>query len=220
MPSPLAAAYNRDLERMRTRIITRMSATAAAYVRRQGREAAAAYRAHLDPVEAISPADVRLLQALTPQYRAIARGVTSRARQRYGFAAQARLEPILEEAGARIVTVQGTARNVVREQLRIALRQQLTNAQTERLIKDVVGQTYRAERIARTETAMASNDASMDIYRQEGIDQIEVMDSPDCGVHTHDDPEKADGMILTIGQAATFPNISHPNCVRAFAPVV
>ena len=220
MPSPLAAAYNRDLERLRLVIIDRMSVTAAAYVRRQAREAAAAYRARLDPVEAISPADVRLLERLTPQYRALTVGVNSRLRRHYGFAAQAHLDPILESAGERIVTVQGTARNVVREQLRLAMRQQLSSGQTERLIRDVVGQTYRAERIARTETAMASNEATLDVYRQEGIDQIEVMDSPDCGIHTHNDPDKADGMILTSGEAAIFPTISHPNCVRSFAPVV
>jgi hypothetical protein len=92
---------------------------------------------------------------------------------------------------------------------------------------------YRAERIARTETALAYNHGTLDGYRAEGFGYVEVMDGPGCLPDGHDDtadpadpdayglqPERqANGQIWSVDEAAEYP-VGHPNCVRAFAAVV
>lgn len=73
----------------------------------------------------------------------------------------------------------------------------------------------RAMTIARTETATAHSLASVAAYRDSGVvDRVEVLDGTD-------DPEcaEANGQIWTLEEAEENP-IAHPNCIRAFAPVV
>ena len=232
-PSRLAQQYSARVYQERKRLLAQMSRRAERYLQRLGREAAAAYRATATgggdaATEAIGDAfvdaaisldDVRLLEALTPQYRLATVAMERTLSRTYGMAATADLQPILDAAGQRIVTINGTARDVVRAQLRVAIRRGLPNAQTEQLIRGAVGHVYRAERIARTESAFATNEAASQIYGKEGIDQVEVLDGPDCGWTSHDDPLKADGRVVSVAEARRQP-ISHPNCVRAFAPLV
>jgi len=45
---------------------------------------------------------------------------------------------------------------------------------------------------------------------------IVVSDGPDCGWTYHEDPEKADGMVVSIAEARANP-IAHPHCVRRFS---
>jgi hypothetical protein len=78
----------------------------------------------------------------------------------------------------------------------------------------------RAQTIALTETATTYNLASSAGYRESGlIDEVEVLDGPECGWTEHDDPDLADGSTRTLDEADEYP-ISHPNCQRAFGPVV
>lgn len=219
MPSALATQYNRDIERLRRRLIDRMSRRAESYLRRLAREAVAAHRAGGDAVAAINEADRQLLALLTPQYTAAVVGVRRILSARYGMAAEIPMQPILDAAGQRIVTVNGTARDVVRRQLRDAIRLNLSDAETERLIRGAVGDTYRAERIARTESAFATNEATAQAYEAEGIDRVEVFDGASCGWTSHDDPLKAHGRVVSVAAARRQP-IAHPNCQRAFAPLV
>ena len=216
---PLARAYLRDFERFRNRLITRMGRDTARYLRKLGAEAGRQIVAGVDPDDAINAFDERLLIGLRRDYEQLVVGTAARLQRHYGFVAQPDLQPILDAAGERIVTIQGTAREVVRAQVRVAIRAGLSNAQTERLIRQAVAHTYRAERIARTEAAFASNDAAAQVYKGEGITSVEVSDGPDCGWTSHDDPDKADGEIVPV-DSARAQLISHPNCVRAFAPVV
>lgn len=77
----------------------------------------------------------------------------------------------------------------------------------------------RAYTIARTETANAYNMGAIAGYRDSGIvRQVRIVDSPTCGWTSHNDPDTANGKIVTLDQASQYP-ISHPNCVRALAPV-
>lgn len=77
----------------------------------------------------------------------------------------------------------------------------------------------RAYTIARTETANAYNLGAVEGYRRSGlVRQLRTIDAPDCGWTYHDDPLLANGRIVDLDTAARQP-ISHPNCVRAFAPV-
>jgi hypothetical protein len=82
------------------------------------------------------------------------------------------------------------------------------------------GAVGRARTIALTETATAYNAASVAGYRDSGlVDEVEVYDGPDCGWTDHDDPDLADGSIRTLDEADEYPE-AHPNCQRAFGPVV
>jgi hypothetical protein len=92
---------------------------------------------------------------------------------------------------------------------------------------------YRAERIARTETANAMNQGTIEGYRDADVGFVEVLDGPGCLPDGHDDgaPEadpdvyglqdeaQANGQIWSLDDAAAYP-VGHPNCVRAFAAVV
>jgi len=78
----------------------------------------------------------------------------------------------------------------------------------------------RAYTIARTETAHAFNLGAIAGYRESGlIDTVRVLDGAGCGWTYHDDPDVAHDSIRTLDEAQAQPS-SHPNCVRAFAPVV
>lgn len=78
----------------------------------------------------------------------------------------------------------------------------------------------RAQTIALTETATTYNLASSAGYRESGlIDEVEVYDGEDCGWTEHDDPDLADGSTRTLDEADNYP-VAHPNCQRAFGPVV
>jgi hypothetical protein len=70
----------------------------------------------------------------------------------------------------------------------------------------------RANTIARTETAIVENHASVLSLGQNGVEWVDVFDGTDDAVCA-----KANGDKWTIEQALADP-VGHPNCVRAFAP--
>lgn len=77
----------------------------------------------------------------------------------------------------------------------------------------------RAYTIARTETATAFNVGAITGYRGSGlIEKVRVLDGTGCGWLYHDDPDTANGKIVSLDEAQAHP-IAHPNCLRAFAPV-
>lgn len=85
---------------------------------------------------------------------------------------------------------------------------------------DRAARQYRAETIARTETKMAQNLSSIQAYRSSRVvKELKVYDGDDCGWTSHDDPDKANGKIVSFDEAAAYP-LAHPRCVRSFAPVV
>jgi len=81
----------------------------------------------------------------------------------------------------------------------------------------------RARTIARTEMANAQGQGASARYRaaeDAGVSVlIRVADGDGCGWLSHDDPEKADGMLVTISEFEDHV-IAHPNCVRAPIPEV
>lgn len=84
-------------------------------------------------------------------------------------------------------------------------------------IRSVVEETYRgrAETIARTEMAWGSNQGATALYASEGVTHVEVLDGMDW-----DEPcQAANGQTWTLERAEAEP-LQHPNCQRAFAPVV
>ena len=221
MPSPLALQYNARLERQRRRLVRAMSRRAERHLRRVAREAAAGYRSGGGnaALAAIDPDDLRLLELLTPQYTAAAVVAGDNLRRFYGLRGAPQMTSILDAAGQRIVSINGTTREVVREQLRVALRRGLTNQDTERLIRGAVGEMWRAERIARTETAYALNEASAQVYESGNVDQVEIFDGAGCGWTSHNDPLLANGRIVSVAEFREYP-IAHPNCRRVGSPHV
>ena len=89
-----------------------------------------------------------------------------------------------------------------------------------RPIRDVVQQTYhnRAEAIAVTEIALGSQHAAHDRYASAGVTHVRIIDGPDCGWTSHDDPDKANGSIRTLDEAQERP-LSHPRCRRVSLPL-
>lgn len=89
----------------------------------------------------------------------------------------------------------------------------------ERLQKEIrdrgeIASRTRALTIARTETGTAYNLGSVAAYRAGGLTHVDVLDGDD------DEPcASANGSRWTLEEAETNP-LGHPNCVRAFSPVV
>lgn len=82
--------------------------------------------------------------------------------------------------------------------------------------RSVSMRTY-TDMVTRTATATAYNEGGLRQMDVDGIEYVEVIDGPDCGLTTHSDGFKADGKVITRELAASFV-ISHPNCRRDFAP--
>lgn len=93
---------------------------------------------------------------------------------------------------------------------------------------------WRAETIARTETGNAYNEGAIEVYRESGMEYVEIVDGDGCLPEGHDDgagtvtdPEKgqvyielqANGQIWTLEQFQQR-RLGHPNCVRAGVPYV
>lgn len=75
-------------------------------------------------------------------------------------------------------------------------------------------ETWRASRIARTESAIAYNHGQVFGAKQAGLTHVHVTDGDkdaDCAA--------ANGATWTLEQALANP-VSHPNCTRAFSPAV
>lgn len=72
----------------------------------------------------------------------------------------------------------------------------------------------RSLTIARTESAVAYSTGTVLACKEAGIEKVEVLDSDD-----DEECAAANGQIWTLEEAQANP-IAHPNCTRAFAPVV
>lgn len=71
--------------------------------------------------------------------------------------------------------------------------------------------------VVRTNANRAYNMGVLDAIAKKGIEWVAVSDGPECGWTFHDDPEAANGMVVTLDEARANP-LAHPNCRRAFAP--
>lgn len=80
-----------------------------------------------------------------------------------------------------------------------------------------VGLSTYTDMVARTKSAEAYQTGGFNQGEELGIEWWEVMDGAACGWESHDDPRKADGMIVHLDDARRHP-ISHPNCRRATSP--
>ena len=77
------------------------------------------------------------------------------------------------------------------------------------------GSRYRAELIARTETAHAQNVVTRAIYEESDVVVGVMIYDGDLD----DICAPLNGMSYSLAEAADIPEIGHPNCTRAFAPL-
>lgn len=128
---------------------------------------------------------------------------------------------LTEYIGERIVELNKTTIKEVKTLIQSVLDDEgagTTNALGDQ-IRDLVREKFagyedwRADRIARTETAIAYNNGTAFACRQAGIKKVEVSDGDD-----DEDCAAVDGTIQTLEWAMKNP-IAHPNCTRAFSPV-
>lgn len=140
-----------------------------------------------------------------------------------------RVQTQLARAGRRIVGINDETRGAVRQLLLTAGERGYSPFQIARGVaaddfrglRSTVEELYtgRADAIARTELATASQHAAHERYAAAGVTHLDIIDGPDCGWTSHDDPDKADGTTRTIDDAESYP-IAHPNCQRTSLPVL
>lgn len=73
---------------------------------------------------------------------------------------------------------------------------------------------FEYTRIARTETARIQNRGTLNRYTKSNITHVNVIDGDGC-----EECEAANGQVWTVAYAADH-ELAHPNCVRAFSPVI
>lgn len=128
----------------------------------------------------------------------------------------------LDQLASRPDGVSGMAAGVKQEILDLVSAGAKDGQTIDEIVEQIVGyypqwtdEPWRAERVARTETAVAYNGAATDAYREAGFTHVVVSDGTD-----YDDAcREADGEVWTLAEAEDNP-IEHPNCVRAFAPAL
>lgn len=138
--------------------------------------------------------------------------------------------------------VRSDARRFARQAARAAVRQTLTEGETAhqaarqyakrlRDVKQITAVRYAdgtrrtigdyGDMLVRTKSATAHNFGTINQSAQEGIEYIELLDNPDCGLTSHDDTQKANGLIVTLAEANQYP-ISHPRAMmggQRFLPI-
>lgn len=131
---------------------------------------------------------------------------------------------LLDKLGKRIKGINETSRQLIADAVDRAAADGLSVDQLARSIRDEVaswastpegGAASRSWMIAATETATAYNTASVTGYRESGLlEEVNVYDGegdPECAA--------ANGSVWTLDEAEANPT-EHPNCQRAFGPVV
>lgn len=142
--------------------------------------------------------------------------------------AQDTMQDLLHATRGMREDVKGIIRDLARDEVRAKLYtgqtavqagRDLATALRERGITAVVYSDGRrvslpvyAEMVVRTKTAEAYQEGGLNQGERLGVDWWEILDGPDCGWTSHDDPQKATGMIVSLTDARAYP-IAHPNCV-------
>ena len=163
--------------------------------------------------------------AIAPHYEAIANEQGKRDANKYDLEWDVD-DPFVDRwftsyLGERITQLEETTRDIVRRELQSALEDGKADSLSEFAdrLRSVTADSAafspsRALMIARTETANAYNAGSALAYRQNGIEHVEVSDGDD-----DEECAAVDGAVWSVDDALANPT-EHPNCTRAFAPVL
>lgn len=127
-----------------------------------------------------------------------------------------KVKDTLDKLATRVKNIDDTTRDAIRAAVSNANDNGLTIQQLATNIKQSAAfNTARATTIARTESATAYNTGTVLAYRQSGVvSQVQVMDGDD-----DEDCAAANGQTWSLEDAEANPT-QHPNCTRAFAPIV
>jgi SPP1 gp7 family putative phage head morphogenesis protein len=166
--------------------------------------------------------DDAFLEAMHPQYQAVANKVVSGIRSKAMPLSLGPLTPVdpaiikrvLELAGTRITGINETTLAGIRELIAEGISDGLSPAQLGDLIEAWSGfDEYRAERIATTELATTYNQAAISTYREDGITQLQAIDGDE-------DEECAarDGQLFDVDEAEAIED--HPNGTLDWVPIV
>jgi len=126
------------------------------------------------------------------------------------------VQTVLGSLAKNIKGVASTTKDDVRA---LVSKQAAEGWSVERLQKEIrekgeIASRSRATTIARTETGTGYNLGSVTAYRVAGLTHVDVLDGDD------DEPcASANGSRWTLDEAEANP-LGHPNCTRAFSPVV
>ena len=163
----------------------------------------------------------RLLTALNPLIEDLAGEVAQSTASTVKRPAKADtvLERILEFVRSRVGERIAAINNTTREKVQAAVAEGIERGMGPRELGDLLQQSaafdeYRAEMIARTETAYAYNDSAIQSYRALEVDRVQVIDGD-----TDDQCAPVNGATWTMDEALSNP-IGHPNCTRDFIPVL
>jgi hypothetical protein len=122
---------------------------------------------------------------------------------------------LMKGVGEDIGGILDTTRDMVRGEIERGLADGIGAAELgDRIEAAAAFDEYRAEMVARTETATLLNRAAVESYRAFGVTHVEVIDGDD-----DEECQAANGQTWTIEEAEANP-IAHPNCVRDFSPIV
>jgi hypothetical protein len=122
------------------------------------------------------------------------------------------LAQVLDDGAARVVGINETTRTAVAEIVAQGVDQGMGASELAAAIEAWSGwDEYRAEMIARTETATAYNTAALASYRDSGMEYVQVLDGDgdDICAPWHD-------VVVSIGDAPD--PLGHPNCTRDILP--
>jgi SPP1 gp7 family putative phage head morphogenesis protein len=117
--------------------------------------------------------------------------------------------------GSRVTSINRTTREKIQAAVAEGIEKGMSPAELGKVLETSAAfDEYRAEMIARTETAYAYNDSAIGSYRDLGVEQVEVIDGDmDATCST------VNGATWSMDEARSNP-IGHPNCTRDFIPVV
>lgn len=120
----------------------------------------------------------------------------------------------------RAVQINETTKEAVADLIRGVFASGETDDSLANLIRDKMREQFdgyeqwRANRIARSETAIGYNQANVLGFAQADVREVEVVDGTGDEVC-----ESANGQMWALREALTKP-IAHPNCTRSFLPVI
>lgn len=166
----------------------------------------------------------RFMDALDPLIEDLAREIAVKAPRKHqqkassevvGSALNRILNFVRARVGARITGINQTTREKVQAAVAEGVERGLSPRELGDLIEGSAAfDEYRAEMIARTETAYAYNDSAIQSYRELDVEKVEVIDGD-----ADDVCAPVNGATWTMDEALANP-VGHPNCTRDFIPVV
>lgn len=132
---------------------------------------------------------------------------------------------ILKEGGKRLglLDIKGDVKKSIFRAIEQAREEGINPKATARLIEDLVpkgrfvnaGSRYRSKLIARTETLHAQRISTLEAYRSTNyVKEVVALDGD-----SDEECAARNGETFTFDEAAMEADITHPNCVLAFAPV-